>query len=145
MCAIIIAGITAIPEVNDDDMVTVQVNRIYAIIEEPPFYNLTEYWIIAYSPEQMTVKDLSNEWSFGFAYWGIDNNTSICNMFPEIEKFNACSDEWLMIGGLKGDGCWDGNCITLLWHEMKHLLCDCDWHKNMKSQIDYVQNTEGWI
>ena len=144
ICAIIIAGLAAIPEVNSLE-VEVTAIRMYAQIEEQPYYNLTEYWIVVVSPDQIVVQDLSDEWSFGFAYWDIEDTSSICNMIPDVEKYDACGDEWLMVGSNKVDGCWDGNCIPLLWHEMRHLLCDCQWHKNMTQERVYVQNAEGWM
>lgn len=142
---IIVVGLSIIPEVNSEHKEIAQVNRIYALIDEPPYYNSTEYWIIVYSADQITVRDLSGELTFGFAYWGIDHDTSICNMFPEIKKFNACGDEWLMIGNIKGDGCWDGKCMSLLQHEIKHLLCDCDWHENMTPERVNFKNVEQLI
>jgi len=141
LLAIIIA-IIIIPDVYSEDSKKAFVTRMYALIEEPPYYNSTENWIIVYSPDEIVVKDLTEKWYFGFAYWDITNHTSICNMFPELEIFNACGDEWIMIGNIKGDNCWDGNCISLLNHELKHLLCDCNWHENMTREKVNFKNLE---
>jgi len=111
--------------------------RTCALIDYEPFYDCSKHWIITWSYEAKTVKPHNGDTVLGFAFFDLnqkwDKKISVCAYFPLIieKQKEACWDDWIMIGNSMFDGCYEGKCNTLLWHELKHLLCYCNWHKDM--------------
>ena len=70
-------------------------------------------------------------------YW------SLCSHFPQFMEIdrNLCDKNWLIYSDRAvNDGCYQPlGCMSVMWHEIKHLKCDCDWHKNLKrSQTSFI-------
>lgn len=106
---------------------------ICEIIKKEPFYNCNEKWIIIFV-DQITIQDPLTNWVLGYAVhdkYIINNEMSICNFYPGFREMGLqyCDMEWIGIGSYDNDGCYSGRCLTPLQHEIKHLQCDCDWHK----------------
>lgn len=45
---------------------------------------------------------------------------------------------WMASANLVHDNCWSKemtdvptNCIPIIWHEIKHQVCVCNWHKEL--------------
>ncbi|KKL07094.1 hypothetical protein LCGC14_2589440, partial [marine sediment metagenome] len=45
---------------------------------------------------------------------------------------------WMAVANLKHDNCWNKvetseptNCKPLIWHEILHLICTCNWHEKL--------------
>jgi len=101
-------------------------------------HNCDEHWIIGYFPDKRNIQTPDEEWGSAFAIPGDipkEHKYSICQFIPQLEQYGeeVCTWNWLIIGNIKVDSCWDEQCQPLLWHELRHLKCDCDWHENMTS------------
>ena len=105
------------------------VMMICAITSVSPYYDCGESWIIVLE-DSPTVPSVHDESVTGYAI-----DATLLECYPISETYptikNKDSYEWLVIGKTKRDACFDGICLPVLWHEMEHLMCDCDWHKNM--------------
>ena len=113
--------------------------RTCALIDYEPFYDCDRKWIITWSYEVKSVKPHDGEKSvLGFAFFDVkekwNEKISVCAYFPIIieKQKEACWDDWIMLSNSMFDGCYDGKCRTLLWHELKHLICKCNWHEGME-------------
>jgi len=107
-----------------------------------PFYNCNEHWWVMWTLDSPLVEALDDKAYLGFAYYKDDNNdgktdSSSCDYLPELAEFNeeydVCGWKWMVMGNRIMDTCWDGNCKTLLNHELDHIKCECNWHENMTS------------
>lgn len=105
------------------------------IVEVEPFYNCDRKWIVVLE-NKILLTIPNNKTVFGYAvHDNILNDLPISAVYPEIMGHD--DKEWLVIGLLINDHCWDGVCYPLLWHEIKHLICNCNWHLDMKQMRDY--------
>jgi len=56
--------------------------------------------------------------------------------YPELSEYNNL--RWMNVANLKQDNCWNEEmteeptgCIPLIWHEIKHQICTCNWHEDL--------------
>jgi len=116
---------------------TWHVMEICSLTEDAPYYDCDISWIVAWSYEAESVIASDGEEYLGVSYRNLNPQKhakmSVCTFFPIItdKKPEVCWDDWIMIGNAKYDSCYERNCITLLWHELKHLVCQCSWHKDL--------------
>lgn len=100
-------------------------------------WDCSEYWGVVYYYDVWTIQAPNDKWLSGFAVYGPlvkDGEVwSLCHFFPEIRftEEEICSLKWVAVGTNKLDGCWNYVCYPLIWHELKHLACECDWHDGM--------------
>ncbi len=107
---------------------------ICEILKIEPFYNCDNKWIFITNNE-ITIKDPLGQWVLGYGVYDefIQNwDMSICNFYPGFREMGLqyCEMEWGGIGTYEDDLCYSGRCLTHLQHEIKHLQCDCNWHKD---------------
>jgi len=95
---------------------------ICALTLEAPFYDCSEQWTIEIH-DSLFLQDPNGYWVTGYADY--KNNV-------------------IGIGTARMDSCWDGRCLPLLWHELKHLQCDCNWHEKLKPTRDIWKDSAGW-
>ena len=62
--------------------------------------------------------------------------------YPITDYYNVTKEfenkRWIAVADLKQDNCWaeemtdpPSNCIPLIWHEIKHQICTCNWHEDL--------------
>lgn len=111
-----------------------------AITNIEPYYDCKEKWILTWK-DSGSIKTPTNSWVSGFAVHGMDgisatSTLNICNFHPQVNQTNPdyCSYQWMGIA-LKptSDACYGGPtfCMTILAHEIRHMKCDCNWHKQL--------------
>lgn len=118
-----------------------------SITNKEPFYDCNEKWILVWK-NSYTIKTPSGDWVLGFAVHGnlatmsvsLRHEYNVCNTHPQINQTNAeyCGYQWMGISNkVKSDNCYGGPtfCISILAHEIKHLKCNCDWHKQLKPTL----------
>jgi len=129
---------------STDTSFTWNAMRTCALIDYEPFYDCSEHWIITWSYEVKVVTPKGYDPALGYAFFDLDpahdEKLSVCSYFPLIieKQKEACWDDWIMLGNQMFDGCYEGKCNTLLWHELKHLLCQCDWHEGLET-VDKIK------
>ena len=65
---------------------------------------------------------------------------------PVEYRVNGCalfrkdgrSLEVIRIGNAEQDGCYDGDCKSILRHELLHLMCKCNWHAHLQPQSTII-------
>lgn len=106
---------------------------ICAITAISPYYDCDEKWVIVLE-DTPTVPSVYEQPTTGYAV-----DVTLVEYYPISETYltikNTDDLEWLVVGNTKRDACFDGICLPVLWHEMKHLMCDCDWHEDMVSYL----------
>jgi len=107
---------------------------------EEPYYDCDVKWVVVYAYERSVVYDFDGNPYAGFAFHSIyspDSPISVCEFIPVLRetKSVACGWDWIIFGTQKYDSCWDGNCKTMLWHELLHLKCKCNWHIGMERTV----------
>lgn len=115
---------------------------ICSLTNNEPYYDCSELWIIG-SINSELITDPSGQSVYGFAVIGEKNITgdlSICNFIPETKDIDPslCKMKWAIVGNNSNDGCYLGICLTPLEHELKHLKCDCNWHKGLKPTKHHI-------
>ena len=102
---------------------------ICVITSVSPYYDCDEKWVIVLE-DSLIVPSVYDEPVTGYAIDAtLIESYPISLTYPTIKNMDNL--EWLVVGNTKRDACFDGICFPVLWHEMKHLMCDCDWHENM--------------
>ena len=108
--------------------------------------NCDEKWIMIIM--NSTMVQLPDEtWAGAYlvpGYVGDGEKYSVCNFLPQIRNFGDehCSWKWFVIGSDKTDSCWNKVCYPLIWHEIMHLLCTCNWHLGLTNQWGYTDLPE---
>ena len=72
----------------------------------------------------------------------------VTDTYPELhESFRHF--RWSNVANLKQDNCWNDvmtekpvNCIPLIWHELKHQMCTCDWHEDLVPTFKSFSNVD---
>ena len=67
----------------------------------------------------------------------VDSKYSLCMIFPQFIRVNPelCVLNYVVFGTAIDDGCFQPMpCMPVLWHEIKHLKCDCNWHEDLKQR-----------
>ena len=130
-----------------DSKGTITVQRICAVPMNGTAYDCSEHWGMVYFQDMYSIQSPEHEWLSGYAVhgeWVKDGEKwSICKFFPKIRESadkENCSIKWFATGKLTRDSCWDEICYPLIWHEMKHLACECQWHENMTSTNTIIIN-----
>ncbi len=61
----------------------------------------------------------------------------VSDTYPELGN-EYDNMRWMNVAKLKQDNCYNTEmteeptgCIPLIWHEIKHQICTCDWHENL--------------
>jgi len=75
----------------------------------------------------------------------------VTDTYPELhESFRHF--RWINVANLPHDRCYNDvmtdepvNCMPLLWHEIKHQMCTCDWHKGMVGTFKSFKNVFGGL
>ena len=120
------------------------VELICAITDKAPYYNCNEKW-------GLVIHDMWAIQCLGDNYWTIGGcavwNTDL--QYPCLDYENDTYDTYknesckilLSHAELWGKKYIEISTITkdsygnsLVWHELKHLLCSCDWHKDLIPQ-----------
>ena len=72
------------------------------------------------------------------------------NTYPELSEYNNL--RWINVANLKQDNCWNEEmteeptgCIPLIWHEIKHQVCTCNWHENLIKTFKSFKGAFGGI
>lgn len=99
-----------------------------------PHYDCSERWVVV-NVDTPYFDDPTGQTVYGFAIIGespIPPELSVCNFYPAFKELDPsiCDLRWAQVGTNLNDGCYLGICLTPLEHELKHLKCDCNWHKN---------------
>ncbi len=114
------------------------IQKICSVPMNGTIYDCSEHWGVVYYYDVGTIQAPNDKWVSAFAVYGPlvkdGKKWSLCHYFPEVRLIDEemCSIKWVAVGMYKRDGCWNGICYPLIWHEMKHLACECDWHEDMK-------------
>jgi len=71
----------------------------------------------------------------GTAVYNYSKNP-VGDTYPELSEYNNL--RWINVADLKQDNCWNDvmteeptGCLPLIWHEIKHQVCTCNWHDGM--------------
>ncbi len=79
---------------------------------------------------------------------------SIYDSYPELQEQGGYgSYPWMAYGGrLAHDNCWSDrmtdepeNCLPVIWHEIKHQQCKCNWHKDLIKTFKSFKGTFGGL
>ena len=75
----------------------------------------------------------------------------ITDFYPDVEE-KYKNKRWMSVADLKHDNCWaeemtdpPTNCIPLIWHEIKHQICTCNWHENLVKTFKSFKGAFGGI
>ena len=109
--------------------------------------NCDDKWIMVYIDSPMVQKPIDEEWAGAFAVRGLAKDGekySICNFIHQIRNFGDenCSFRWFVLGSDKEDTCWNEVCYPIIWHEIKHLWCECNWHYGMTNKYGFTDLPE---
>ncbi len=59
---------------------------------------------------------------------------------------------WMAVANLKQDNCWNDviteeptGCLPLIWHEIKHQICTCNWHEDLVKTFKSFKGIFGGI
>ena len=106
---------------------------ICAITFVSPYYDCDEKWILVFE-DTLIIPSNHDVPVVGHAVdTTILPHNPISQFYPSI-RFND-HREWLAVGIVERDACYNGICYSVLWHEIKHLMCDCDWHEDMETYL----------
>ena len=79
------------------------------------------------------------------------NYLPITEFYPDIEK-QYQNKPYIVVANLVHDNCWSEvetdetvNCIPLLWHEIKHQVCTCNWHEDLYKTFKSFKGIFGGI
>ena len=60
----------------------------------------------------------------------------VSKYYPELAEYDDL--RWIAVADLAHDNCWNDvmtdeptGCLPLIWHEIKHQICTCNWHENL--------------
>jgi len=60
----------------------------------------------------------------------------VSEYYPELAEYDNL--RWMAVANLNQDNCWNDimtdeptGCLPLIWHEIKHQICTCNWHENL--------------
>jgi len=106
---------------------------ICALTSVSPYYDCDEKWVIVLEDTQMIRWDDMDPIAGLAVFADVVEDFPISESHPTITGMDDL--EWLAIGKVKRDTCYDGICFPVLWHEMKHLMCDCNWHEDMVAYL----------
>ena len=60
---------------------------------------------------------------------------SLCAFFPAFNGTDTCSMNYMVIGSDQPPTCYSPYpCTSVFEHELKHLICKCDWHEGLESK-----------
>lgn len=113
-------------------------------IQENFTANCDEKWIWVYFEDILYVQEPETEiWSGAYAiHSSVEDGEkySICNTFSEVREYGDefCSLKWFVLGNGKTDSCWSERCYPLVWHEIKHLVCECNWHYGLTNKNGFT-------
>ena len=86
----------------------------------------------------------------GLSAYDIDK-FPITDFYPDVEE-KYQNKRWMAVADLKQDNCWNDemtdeptNCIPLIWHEIKHQVCTCNWHENLVKTFKSFKGAFGGI
>ena len=115
------------------------VELICAITDKAPYYNCNEKWGLVIH-DMWAIQCLGdNYWTIGgCAVWGMNvQDECVRKAFANQTLDEGCQrlvaevDLWgkkyIEISTITKDSY--GN--SLVWHELKHLMCECNWHKDL--------------
>lgn len=106
-----------------------QVFFICALLPYAPYYDCSEQWgIVIY--DDWVFQSLST----GKLVTGYTVNRDHDYEFMLNGKLWKMPKKFVGIGKINYDNCYDGKCRSVLTHELKHLMCSCDWHENQISK-----------
>ena len=106
-------------------------------------------WLLIQDTEMMVNSPLHG-WVSGLAMYDIENYP-ISEFYPELgtEYDNL---RWMSVAKVKLDYCWNDvmtdepvNCIPIIWHEIKHQICTCNWHENLIRTFKSFENVFGGL
>jgi len=105
-------------------------------------------WLLIQDTEIM-VNSPHKGWVSGLAVYDFKNNP-VSEFYPELEEYNDL--RWMSVGKVTQDYCWNieeteepVNCIPIIWHEIKHQVCTCNWHKDLIRTFKSFENVFGGI
>ena len=117
------------------------VELICAITDKAPYYNCNEKWAVVIH-DMWAIQCLGdNYWTIGgCAVWDqnpkykcalkyLKNQTIDEGCQRVIDNPILRNHKYIEISTITKDSY--GN--SLVWHELKHLICKCDWHKDLKA------------
>ena len=105
-------------------------------------------WLLVQDTKQM-VDSPSHGWVSGLAMYDIKNHP-ISEFYPELEEYDDL--RWMTVGNVRQDYCWNDvmtdepvNCIPIIWHEIKHQICTCNWHEDLIRTFKSFEKVFGGI
>ncbi len=100
-------------------------------------------WLIVQDTEGM-IKSPTKGWVSGLAVYNF-SKYPVSDFYPELEEYDNL--RWISVAKVKRDNCWNDikteepvNCIPILWHEIKHQICTCNWHEDMVKTFKSFNN-----
>ncbi len=65
------------------------------------------------------------------------NEYPVSKYYPELgTEYDHL--RWMAVADLVRDNCWNDvmtdeptGCLPLIWHEIKHQVCTCNWHEDL--------------
>ena len=119
----------------------IEILLICSLMIGAPGYDCDEQWLIFWYTDSPFIVPDRSPYGLYASGWAVYNATkwSVCDWKDDIDP-RYCGMKWIAIDNSVGDECYDYNCYTPLHHEIKHLQCECNWHKNMTG----TRNQDVW-
>ena len=117
--------------------------KICSLTDEEPYYDCSENWFLAFSNSTWIVTPAKKYVSGWSVHENLVDRYPICEAYVGFEeRFGEeyCDSPYFGFGNSKLDSCWDDKCISLIWHEIKHMKCNCNWHEDMKNDPNRGMN-----
>ncbi len=76
--------------------------------------------------------------------------------FPITDIYNVTEQyqnkRYIVVADLVQDNCWNDvmteeptSCLPLIWHELKHQICTCNWHEDLIKTFKSFEKVFGGI
>jgi len=105
-----------------------------------------EEWMV-FELDDMMFPDPVGTFVYGFAIYSdtpgvkipVDDELSLCAFFPNFNGTDTCSMNYMAIGKDTPLTCYSPYpCMTVFEHELKHLICKCDWHEGLEAKRQVI-------
>ena len=114
--------------------------EICELTQTEPYYDCDYKWLIVKIDANMFLIPNTNRTINAMAYWGYNFTQYVDIPIEDNEKYEAL----IILGNNFVDNCYEYDCKPLFMHEVEHVWCYCNWHKDMKSayvldnQLDFI-------
>jgi len=107
-------------------------------------------WVLLQDTELM-VNTPTHGWVSGIAMYDF-KKYPISEFYPELNGTDFENYRYMTVSKIQQDYCWNDvmtdepvNCIPIIWHEIKHQVCTCNWHKDLVRTFKSFSNVFGGI